>query len=164
MKPESFIPTLIATLPNQEVRGKKRLQKFGYLLKCAGLPLDAGFFLYDYGPFSTDVAKAADLLALVGAIREEDRPVGSSGTYMTVYSASDLCSAPRLDEKFVDIATKLDKFQTVDLEIAATILLFKNQGNDLEKAKQLTKSMKPMKATASVMQNAEKVLSITQTV
>lgn len=162
MKPDSFIPSLISSLPSKEVRGKKRLQKFGYILKQAGLPLDAHFYLYDYGPFSADVARCAEILTITGDLHEDERPVGASGTYMTVYSLPPAAKAEPLSDQFSCLATELDQFPTVDLEIAATMLLFLSEGHIAEQAKELTKSMKPMKATPSVLASADRIVSMVQ--
>ena len=71
MTSAELILAVLETLPGRKISGKKRLQKFGMLLQYAGLGLDVDFSLHHYGPYSSELADAADELSWSGAIKEE---------------------------------------------------------------------------------------------
>ena len=66
MSPDSFILSALQTLPDHTITGKKRLQKLAMLLQVSGLKIDADFSLHHYGPYSFELADAADELDWAG--------------------------------------------------------------------------------------------------
>lgn len=158
MKTSDALLAVLAAAPDKKIEGKKRLQKVVYLLKLAGLEIEADFRLLHYGPYSAALANAADLLSLFGAIEEESKPVGIFGTYQVVYSLHKDQEAKKLPAKYIKLLAEISKFSTVELEVASTIGLFKAGGSSLREATEKTKFMKPSKAVKLVLAKAEQVL------
>jgi uncharacterized protein YwgA len=157
---EDFVLAIIAALPDRKIKGKKRLQKLAFFLKSAGVRCDAHFGIRDYGPFSREIAAAAQLLVLKGRVGEREEPIGASGTFVTVYKIQgDLENAIRpLPEKYRQLLRRLESFPTVDLEVAATLQFFRSAGFASETARKKTIELKPVKATAQVMRSVPKIL------
>lgn len=158
MTPADLILAIIATLPGKKVKGKKRLQKLAFLLKEAGLRYSARFDIRDYGPFSREIASAANLLAATGAIQEIEEPLGASRTFVTVYTLERTGTSKHpLSDKYKTLLTQLDHFGTVDLEVAATYQFFRSSGFSDSAAKQKTVELKPTKTSPAVMKNIPKI-------
>lgn len=160
MNSEDLVLAIIAALPDRKITGKKRLQKVAFLLKTAGVKCDAHFSIRDYGPFSREIAAAAQSLVLKGRIEEREEPIGASGTFVTVYKlqgATENTFRP-LQEKYKRLLRRLEDFPTVDLEVAATLQFFKSAGLATEAARRKTIELKPVKTTAQVMRNVPKIL------
>jgi uncharacterized protein YwgA len=159
MHSEDFVLAIIAALPDRRIKGKKRLQKLAFFLKASGVKCDAHFSIRDYGPFSREIAAAAQLLVLKGRVEEREEPIGASRTFVTVYKiAGDAESAPPLRDKYKKLLRRLESFPTVDLEVAATFQFFKSVGLASETARKKTVELKPAKATAQVMKSVPKII------
>jgi uncharacterized protein YwgA len=158
---EDFVLAIVAAHPDRAIKGKKRLQKIAFFLKNAGARCDARFEIWDYGPFSREIAAAAQSLALKGRLDEREEPIGASGTFVTVYRMrSDTEGAVRpLPEKYSHILRQLEKFPTVDLEVAATYQFFRSAGLGSEAARKKTIELKPVKANAQVMKSVQKIIA-----
>ena len=70
MDAESLVLAVLGAVPRHEVGGKKRLQRLAFFAVQAGAKCNVKFFLHDFGPFSTEVANATDVLSFFGAISE----------------------------------------------------------------------------------------------
>lgn len=158
MDADGFVVALLGSLPHRQVRGKKRLQKLSYLLKESGTPCPADFVLKDFGPYSTEIARGASLLAATGQIQERSEEVGPARRIVSVYTLSEEIDAPMLDENSIERLRCFNNFSTIELEIAATIQYFIAQGSTSELAEEQTKRMKPTKAKPIVLSAARKVL------
>jgi hypothetical protein len=160
MHPEDFVLGIIAALPERKIQGKKRLQKLAFLLKAAGAKSEVRFDIRDYGPFSREVASAAQFLTLKGRLEESEQPIGASRTFVTVYKvqgSSDASLRP-LPEKYKEMLRRLDRYPTVDLEVAATFQFLRAAGFAPDAARRKTIELKPVKATPQVMKNVNKIL------
>ncbi len=160
MHAEDFVLAIIAALPDRKIKGKKRLQKLAFLLKTAGARCDARFDIRDYGPFSREIAAAAQSLSLKGRVEEREEPIGASSTFVTVYKmqANTNGAIRPLPEKYTRMLRRLDSFPTVDLEVAATYQFFLSAGLTAQSARKRTVELKPVKASAQVMRNVPKIL------
>jgi len=160
MHAEDFVFGIIAALPDRKIKGKKRLQKLAFLLKTAGAKCNVRFDIRDYGPFSREIAAAAQFLALKGRIDEAEEPIGASGTFVTVYKAQSTLDGKvgLLPEKYKQILRRLDNYPTVDLEVAATFQFLRAAGFRAEAARRKTIELKPVKARPQVMRNVSKIL------
>jgi uncharacterized protein YwgA len=160
MHAEDFVLAIIAALPDRRIKGRKRLQKLAFLLKTSGARCDAHFNIRDYGPFSREIAAAAELLVLKGRIEEREEPIGASSTFMTVYKVQSDAEGtiPPLQDKYKQLLRRLNDFPTVDLEVAATLQFFKSVRFAAETARRKTIELKPMKTTPQVMKNVPKIL------
>lgn len=161
MKPDSFILSALQTLPDHTITGKKRLQKLAMLLQVAGLEVDADFSLHHYGPYSFELAEAADELYWTGVISEQSEQRGVFGTFQTVYRLDDCDEAPKeLPNPFKNKLLQLNEFSTIALEMASTIALFENEGLSRNAATEKASTLKKAKATPAIMEKAGKILEI----
>ncbi len=78
----ALILDLVASA-GDELCGRKRLQKALFLLKSAGVPVDAQFELHHYGPYSRDVAQACDELVTLELLKEtqSSESIGAEYSY-----------------------------------------------------------------------------------
>jgi uncharacterized protein len=160
MDAETLVLAVLDAVPDRQVQGRKRLQKLSYFAVRTGAPADAHFFLHDYGPFSTDVAAATDLLAFLGDISEQEIQIGPAKRYSKLYRLSDPSSVPeRLPSNSVEALKILDRYSTIDLEIASTISYFMSKGMSRTKAIEETKKLKPSKSQPKIIQRAQEALS-----
>jgi uncharacterized protein len=121
---------------------RKRMQKVVYLLQVAGCPLGADYTLHHYGPYSQEVARLADEMVQAGLFTESAsaNAVGQQFSYRLSESARDSLAdferspagqaeAARLDSYLSDKRWLLMQ-DLRDLEYAATIVFFREQGHD----------------------------------
>lgn len=160
MDANATILNIIRALPDREVRGKKRLQKLAYLLKEAGLPTDAEFSLWDYGPYSTEISRASSILASLGAIQEREVSLDFPRRFVTVYSIGADDEESQLSEELKMFLRRFDQFTTIELEIAGTIRLFEKESSSFEEAVSKTCAMKPTKTQPQILARAREVLDI----
>jgi uncharacterized protein YwgA len=103
------------------LKTRKRLQKATYLLQAAGCPLAADFILHLYGPYSHEVAYLADALTARGVLREEETPLPAGREY------------------------------TYELELAATMVLFRGNRGRWDDAVSQTADFKDVKPTEPIL-------------
>ncbi len=148
--------TILAS-PKKEVTGKKRLQKLISLGKYANLPFGVSFRLWNYGPFSREVAQATDTLESLGEIEAKKISIEPYNFLATSYLASGEGPSTPEFHRIGRVMKSLSKYSTVQLEIASTIAFFEDHNQKLDNAIDSTKRMKPQKATPP---NVEVALSI----
>lgn len=159
MESDELVLAILAALPTHEVRGKKRLQKLAYLLKEAGVECVAEFDLRDYGPFSVEIAQAAEYLAILDYIDQEEISVGAPQRFMTVYKLNSENFNKNMLKNYEKTLNYIDKYDTISLEIAATIRFFESKGLDSKESIERTKEMKPNKTTPKVLVKSREILS-----
>lgn len=98
--------------------GRTRLQKISYLLELAGLGEGFNFEYRHYGPYSEELAQAADNAASLSLIREEELPASWGGLYSiyTINSASQSGGDPSR----LQLAREAVSADPIELELAAT--------------------------------------------
>lgn len=160
MDTEDFVKRVLYLAPGRSVEGKKRLQKLAFFCQQAGMISNAHFYLYDFGPFSADVARAVDMLVFSGEISEEDRLISNVGRYVKVFTLDDCIFPDSDDDKFHDLMNELSHYSTLELEIASTIFYFEQRGETHEEAIGSTKNLKPGKSKPRVVAEADKLLSV----
>jgi len=159
MNAENLILAILGALPNHEVRGKKRLQKLAFFVVQTGIPSNVKFFLHDFGPFSTEVASATDVLSYVGAITEAEGQFEKTKRYYKIYSLPDpVIVSEKLPANALSILTTLNAYSTVELEIASTIRYFLSVGYGAEGAIKATRELKPSKSLPKIVERAEEAL------
>jgi len=126
------LAAVIAAHTDHKVVGRTRLQKTVRLLQRLGFPTDYRFTLHFYGPYSEALQAEVNLLNVVGLI--EERPhVSHDGTpYYTIAAIGD-ASLPDLGD-FDTVINRLDKADSVVLELAATYDTFRELGCDHDEA------------------------------
>lgn len=108
-----------------EIVGRTKLQKTAFLLTLAGFENQFRFGYKHYGPFSNDLADAADLAAAFSLIAERQQPATWGGTY-SVYTAT---GKPSARAERVQLAKHAASSDAVLLELAATAAYLANEGN-----------------------------------
>lgn len=151
---------MLDAVPEHKIQGRKRLQKLSYFAVQTGTKADVHFFLHDFGPFSADVANAADLLSFLGDVKESDVPVGPTKRYSKLYQLADPKAVPaRLPKSSADALRALSSFSTIELEIASTIFYFMSQQMNEVEAIEATKKMKPSKSQPKIINRAKDALA-----
>lgn len=100
--------------------GRTRLQKIAYILEAAGLGAGFPFRYKHYGPYSEQLADAAQSARIVGMLREQETPATWGGLYSTYYSQ--LAQDSPAPEARRRLAQELVNVDAVELELAATAL------------------------------------------
>jgi len=102
-----------------KIVGRTKLQKTVYLLTLAGFEKRFRFGYRHYGPFSEELAEAAELAAAFGHILERQEPASWGGTY-SVYIASDGEISVQAQGGRVRLTREAAHSDAVLLELAAT--------------------------------------------
>jgi uncharacterized protein YwgA len=151
------------------LKTRKRLQKATYLLQAAGCPLDTDFILHLYGPYSHEVAYMVDMLTAQGVLREEEtgNPAGREYTYelqaagrsaLEAYEQSPEGGRAREEmEKHRGVLDKLLKADLRELELAATMVLFKGSRARWRDAVSRTAAFKNVKPTDPILASSRKL-------
>lgn len=161
MTAEELILCILRTLPSHSVKGKKRLQKFVFLLKQAGVECSAQFAIRNFGPFSPAVETASASLTLFGDVEQREVIMGYANYLATEYFLShDSEGGVVLPPPMSSVLSRLDAFATIDLEVASTILFFEREGLDRRAAIQRTKYLKPTKVNEKTLQSSDEILKI----
>lgn len=150
----------LVALNGGELVSKIRLQKTFYLLEECGLGSGLDFDYRHYGPFSGDLARAADDDVDPRRLKSTPRP-GFHAVPYTVY---------RTDEKAPDqlgnlpagrvqeLLKTMGRYSAVVLELAATVVLLRHYGladDPIEKVR----TLKPLKATPERITRANQLLA-----
>ena len=126
------------------LKSRKRLQKVVFLLQASECPFGADFYLHHYGPYSEEVARLTDEMVREKLLVETSE--GQAGYERYNYRLSDdakhqlteLEAGSRGDKMKAELTAFEVKAQAFlaadlkDLEYAATIVYFQQQGNDWE--------------------------------
>lgn len=160
MDAPDYVGALIR-LNGGEIVGKTRLQKITYLLEAKGLGsglLD--FDYHNYGPFSAELAFAADDAESLGYIKTEDRP-GFHEVPYTVFTSKD--KAPTFEEDSDtdarrDALQQMSDYSALVLELAATAVYLKKNGYP-DRHWDEVKRRKPLKATPERLEQAKRLVA-----
>ena len=137
------------------------MQKMIHLLQLGGANVGTHFKLSDYGPYSRELAQWADILTVTGKIEKEVEPTGVYDTYQSVYTLPDQSKrVPKWPKKYSELLSSLDRYSTIELEIASTIGYFIRGGYSEEKAVEKTRYQKPTKAIRPVVNKARSILEL----
>src|SRR5262245_16008582 len=125
MNAEKLVLAVLQAVPENEVQGRKRLQKLSFFAVEAGAPADVRFFLHDYGPFSDQVAKATEFLSFVGEVAEREIQLGRAKRYSKAYRLENFDAVSEtLPAAAVRALRSLSEYTTLELEIASTLRYF----------------------------------------
>jgi uncharacterized protein YwgA len=157
------------------LESRKRIQKTVHLLQAAGCDFDASFRIHYYGPYSSEVAGLLDQMANEGILLETSRSFAQGTQYD--YSLSDdfRQSLERHErtpsgrkakteiEEYKDLFGELFQQNPKTLELASTIVAFRQGGRDWDEATEEVCEFKKVRADSPRLtrakQLAEKVLS-----
>lgn len=160
MMNQSDYVSAIVRLAGGEIIGKTRLQKIAYLLQAKGSGFsEVDFDYHNFGPYSTELAFAAEDAESLGLLTTEERAGYHSVPY-TVYKSTE--RAARLNDSEETKACKADLkvmsvYSALVLELAATAVYLRR--NDYaENFWEEVQKRKSLKATQSRMRQAQRLL------
>ena len=150
----------IVRLSGGEIVGKTRLQKIAFLLQAKGSGFaGADFDYHNFGPYSAELAFAADDAESLGLLTVEERRGYHSVPY-TVFRSTEF--AANLDDGNEMKACRADlkvmnRYSALVLELAATAVYLQRNGYAESFWKEV-KKRKSLKATAPRIQSAKDLL------
>ena len=103
-----------------QIVGRTRLQKIAYILEATGLGAGFLFRYKHYGPYSEQLADAAQTARIVGMLSEQETPATWGGLYSTYHSM--LPQDIHVNDARRRLALELVNVDAVELELAATAL------------------------------------------
>lgn len=162
MTPDQAILAVLATVPGKSVRGKKRLQKLVHLWQASGVEIEASFKIKYYGPYSREIDNSCALLSLFGDIEEREVAAGYANYLTTEYSLPTNYSVSDLNISDIakGVLATIDNFDTIDLEVASTIVFFLKSGLNLGDSINETRKIKPTKVNQRTIDSANKIMTV----
>ena len=158
---EEYVSAMIYA-SDGKIEGKTRLQKTAYVLQAKGLGFsDIVFDYYKYGPFSPEVAEAADDAKALGYIKMGEGE-GPHAIPYTIFLSEE--KSPQFEDcdqtkKILQALETIKPHTTLALELAATAIYLRENGyadNYLEEIRK----RKPLKAASDErMERVKQLLS-----
>jgi len=152
------------------VQGRKRLQKLAFIAKLEGVPLEDEFFFHYYGPYSSELASRVDQLVEEKLLSEEPRGLMVSDGVEYGYKVSDEARAllksvrEKVPESFRQRMSKglaralaLKDRDVFQLELASTLLFWREMGHTWEDAETVTERRKKADRTSFAFSEARKI-------
>ena len=149
----------LVRLSDGRIVGKTRLQKIAYLLEAKELGFDLSFDYHNFGPFSAELAFAADDAESLGYI-STDEHLGCHSVPYTVFHSTD--EAPKFEDGG-DLEARrvalgpMNRYSALVLELAATAVYLKRNGYPKSVWKEV-KRRKRLKATRDRVAAAKDLL------
>jgi uncharacterized protein YwgA len=135
--------------------GRTKLQKIGFFLEAAGIGSGFQFRYKHYGPYSDQLAAAAQHAAALRLIDEEEFVASWGGEY-SIYSTQ-LAADPSAHPARALLAQEMAKADAVELELAATAAFLAQEGFPHPWAE--TARRKPEKSESGRLERAKKLYS-----
>lgn len=132
--------------------GRTKLQKIAFFLEAAGVGDGFPFRYKHFGPYSEQLAAAAQHAAAIGLISEEERTANWGGHY-SVYSTA--ASGSPSHPARAQLAHELVEADAVELELAATAAFLAREG--VSDAWAETARRKPEKAEEGRLERAQQL-------
>lgn len=148
---------------------RKRVQKVVHMLQAAGLDFNVDFRLHHYGPYSDEVAGLLTELVREDLLSEEcsENFAGKQFEYTladgVAESLSEFEAQPGGEshaQKFAEYEPLIDrlvKSDLSDLELASTIVFFRQKGHDWSEAKERACSFKRVQLASDKATRAEQL-------
>lgn len=105
--------------------GRTRLQKIAYLLEVAGCGTGFPFRYKHYGPYSDQLAHAAQAACILGLLNEQDTIANWGGHYSSYHSL--IQPGQSVSEARRRLAQEMVNVDAVELELAATALFLAHE-------------------------------------
>lgn len=149
--------------------GRKRVQKTVHLLQAAGCDFDLEFRLHYYGPYSQELAEKLDRMRSRGILKEstEQAEWGTQYNYdfndemrdsIGSYESTARGQAAKTEmQRFQPLLNELGRVQPRVLELASTIVAFRQSGRDREVAVQETAEFKGENVNSWLMEQAREL-------
>lgn len=151
------------------LRTRKRIQKTVHLLQAAGCPLDAEFRMHFYGPYSQEVAGLLDEMSTEGILTETAHTFEQGARYDYEFSGRYLPSLQQFEATlegqrqmkellaYEDDLRYLASEDVRTIELAATMVLFRQSGRNWQQALQETCDFKKESPVSPQMIRAEQI-------
>lgn len=158
--PIDFVVGLVSLNGGQLV-GKTRLQKVAYLLDACGLGSGLEYDYHHFGPYSADLASAADIAEMLGRLDSKEKLGFHSVPYVTYLTkeAEPKKLGELRDDEISEKLSVMEKRSAIVLELAATIhYLEHEEGFTRAGAQDEVKIRKAAKASPERLAEANKLL------
>jgi uncharacterized protein len=106
--------------------GRTKFQKIAYFLEVAGIGAGFHFRYKHYGPYSEQLASAAQHASALKLITEQESVANWGGLYSTFHS--NISADPAPNPARIRIANEMVNTDAVELELAATALFLAKEG------------------------------------
>lgn len=160
MNIEKLVTDIVSLNKDQRLVGKTRLQKTFYLLDQLGMNSGADFTYHYYGPYSADVASAAEMATLFYNFDATERVSGARSVPYTSYSSRETAPARLGGLSSSTAQSALNAMVQVSdtvLELAATMVFLKRNGFSDSYVEEV-RARKPLKATGDRMRLAQNLV------
>lgn len=150
------------------LESRKRMQKVIFMLKAKGCSLDADFILHRYGPYSSDVARLTDEMVRYDLLDELETDNGMGGVQyeyeLSVAGETQLQDFKNLPqqsgalqemEQFEPLAKELLGTNLWELEVASTIVYYRQLDEDWDSAKSKAFQFKNVDSSTEFASQAE---------
>jgi len=152
------------------VQGRKKLQKLVYIAKLQGAPIEDEFFFHYYGPYSSGLASRVDQLVEAKLLDETARPLAVARGAEYIYRQTDAARTflkkvrvsvpPRFQEAMergISRAAELKDREVFQLELASTLLYWRDKGHTWEEAEAITRQRKHADPDSPAFKEARKI-------
>jgi uncharacterized protein YwgA len=151
------------------LESRKRLQKTVHLLQAAGADFGLRFRLHYYGPYCAELAEKVDRMTANGMLQEfvDDGELGPQyryelsedvvGSLEGYEKGKDGKGARTSIEKFSPLLDDLGRLRPRVLELASTIVFFRQAGHDRDEAVRKTSEFKQEGVESDYMRQAQEV-------
>jgi uncharacterized protein YwgA len=138
----TFYVDIITSKYHDKQVGKTFIQKIMYLSKKENL-IDSSYSLYNYGPFSIEIANDIENAAYQGLIQIEW--LNDSGYYIKKNKTVDISKYFNKQQilKSNEIANKYGRFNAIELSIITTAFFIKDKCHDTEEVVNMVHTIKP---------------------
>jgi uncharacterized protein len=136
-----------------QIVGRTKLQKIAFFLEVAGIGAGFPFRYKHFGPYSDQLAAAAQHASALRLIQEVEHVAAWGGLYSTFYSPAPPGIAQ--DPTRMRLAREMVDADAVELELAATAAFLSHEGYDDPWAE--TKRRKPDKAEGGRLDKAKQL-------
>jgi uncharacterized protein YwgA len=154
------------------VQGRKKLQKLAYIAKLEGAPLDDEFFFHYYGPYSSGLASRVDQLVEGKLLAEKAHALAVAEGVEYGYEATDAAREfldavrPNVPEAFrqamergIGRAAALKDRDVFELELASTLLYWRNKVHSWDEAEAITERRKHADRRSEPFKKARQIAS-----
>ncbi len=160
MSTEKLVADVVSLNKEQKLVGKTRLQKTFFLLDQLGMNSGAEFSYHYYGPYSADVASAAEMATLFYKFDADEKVSAKRSVSYTSYSSREdppaRLGAMSSTQAREALRAMGDVSDTV-LELAATMVFLKRNGFPKKYVDEV-RARKPLKATGDRLQRAQELI------
>jgi uncharacterized protein len=161
MSTEKLVAQVVSLNKDGKLVGKTRLQKTFYLLDQLGMNSGAEFSYHYYGPYSADVASAAEMATLLYDFEADEKVSAKRSVSYTSYLSREKKPAKVGNLSSAEAQRALSEMDAVSdtvLELAATMVFLKKNGFPKNYVEEV-RARKPLKASEDRLRSAKMLVS-----